>query len=297
MGCGSATPSVRHYPSAQVVNLREKLYMIDCGEGAQIQMRRSKLKFSRLGHIFISHIHGDHCFGLIGLISTLNLLGRTADLHIHAPKELEEVLNLQLSVFCHDMTYKVIFHPVNTLQHAVIFEDRSVTVHSIPLRHRIACCGYLFAEKPPLPHIRRDMIDFYNIPLYAINDIKNGADWVTPEGNVIPCRRLTEPAEPARSYAYCSDTVYQPQLAGLLKNVNLLYHEATFGEELLARANETFHTTARQAATLALNSGAHRLLIGHFSSRYEDETCLLNEAREVFPNTVLAHENLTVSVV
>lgn len=296
LGCGSALPTTRHFASAQVVNLREKLFMIDCGEGAQMQLRRSRLKFSRLNHIFISHLHGDHSFGLMGLISTFGLLGRTAKLHIYAPAPLDQLLQPQLDYYCAGMDYQVEVHTIDTTRFAPVYEDRSVTVYTLPLRHRIACCGFLFREKPTLPHIIREKIDFYQVPEYAINQIKNGADWTTPDGEVIPNRYFTRPSEPARSYAYCSDTCYLPELQEHLKNVDLLFHEATFGKDLEKRAQETFHTTAEQAATLARDSQAGRLCIGHFSARYEDETPLLHEAREIFPNTILARENLTLKL-
>ena len=191
LGCGSALPTTRHFATSQVLNVREKLYMIDCGEGAQLQMRRSRLKFSHLNHVFISHLHGDHCFGLIGLISTFGLLGRTTPLHVHAPENFGPMLQHMLDFFCKGLDFKVEFHPVDTTSHALIHEDRSVSVYSIPLRHRIASCGYLFREKELLPHIRRDMIDFYRIPLCEINNIKNGKDWITEEGQTIPYTRLT----------------------------------------------------------------------------------------------------------
>lgn len=296
LGCGSALPTTRHFASSQVVNLREKLFMIDCGEGAQMQLRRSRLKFSRLNHIFISHLHGDHCFGLMGLISTFGLLGRTAKLHIYAPAPLDQLLQPQLDYYCAGMDYQVEVHTIDTTRFAPVYEDRSVTVYTLPLRHRIACCGFLFREKPTLPHIIREKIDFYQVPEYAINQIKNGADWTTPDGEVIPNRYFTRPSEPARSYAYCSDTCYLPELQEHLKNVDLLFHEATFGKDLEKRAQETFHTTAEQAATLARDSQAGRLCIGHFSARYEDETPLLHEAQEIFPNTILARENLTLKL-
>lgn len=296
LGCGSALPTTRHFASAQVVNLREKLFMIDCGEGAQMQLRRSRLKFSRLNHIFISHLHGDHCFGLMGLISTFGLLGRTAKLHIYAPAPLDQLLQPQLDYYCAGMDYQVEVHTIDTTRFAPVYEDRSVTVYTLPLRHRIACCGFLFREKPTLPHIIREKIDFYQVPEYAINQIKNGADWTTPDGEIIPNRYFTRPSEPARSYAYCSDTCYLPELQEHLKNVDLLFHEATFGKDLEKRAQETFHTTAEQAATLARDSQAGRLCIGHFSARYEDETPLLHEAQEIFPNTILARENLTLKL-
>lgn len=296
LGCGSALPTTRHFASSQVVNVREKLYMIDCGEGCQLQLRRSRLKFSRLNTIFISHLHGDHCFGLIGLISTFGLLGRTAPLHVYAPARFEEQLNSQLEFFCKGLEFKVVFHPLDTSRHEIIYEDRSVSVYTLPLCHRIECCGFLFKEKAVLPHIRRDMIDFYRIPTYEINNIKNGKDWVTEDGSIIPNSRLTTPAEPPRSFAYCSDTCYLPALSKYIEGVDLLFHEATFAHDNLKRAEETYHTTALQAATLAKDSRVKRLCIGHFSARYEDETVLLNEAKSVFENTILAKENLSLDI-
>ena len=296
LGCGSALPTTRHFPTSQVVNMRDKLFMIDCGEGAQLQFRKSHLKFSRLNHIFISHLHGDHCFGLLGLISTLNLLGRTAELHIHSPKGLEALLTPMLEFFNRQMTYQVLFHEFDTKEAALIYEDRSLTVTTIPLRHRMPCCGFLFAEKPSPNHIIREMVDFYQVPVYELNRIKNGADYVTPEGENVPNSRLTTPAEPPRSYAYCSDTIYIPSIVEQIKGVDLLFHEATFVDEDAPRAKETFHTTASQAAELAKNAGVKKLLIGHFSARYEDESALLQEASTIFPDTQLAKETLCVSL-
>ena len=296
LGCGSALPTTRHFATSQVVNLRDKLFMIDCGEGAQMQLRKSRLKFSRLNHIFISHLHGDHCFGLMGLISTFGLLGRTAELHIHSPKGLEELLTPMLNFFCHTLAYKVIFHEFDTRQTSVVYEDRSMTVTTIPLQHRIPCCGFLFAEKARPNHIIRDMVDFYKVPVYELNRIKNGSDYVTPEGEVIANTRLTRPSDPPRKYAYCSDTSFRPEIVKQLSGVDLLFHEATFAESELARAKETYHTTAAQAARIALEAGVRQLVIGHFSARYEDESILLKEASAVFPNTILAKENLCISL-
>ena len=296
LGCGSALPTTRHFATSQVVNLRDKLFMIDCGEGAQMQLRKSRLKFSRLNHIFISHLHGDHCFGLMGLISTFGLLGRTAELHIHSPKGLEELLTPMLNFFCHTLAYKVIFHEFDTRQTSVVYEDRSMTVTTIPLQHRIPCCGFLFAEKARTNHIIRDMVDFYKVPVYELNRIKNGSDYVTPEGEVIANTRLTRPSDPPRKYAYCSDTIFRPEIVEQLSGVDLLFHEATFAESELARAKETYHTTAAQAARIALEAGVRQLVIGHFSARYEDESILLKEASAVFPNTILAKENLCISL-
>lgn len=292
LGCGSALPTTRHFATSQVVNLRDKLFMIDCGEGAQMQLRKSRLKFSRLNHIFISHLHGDHCFGLMGLISTFGLLGRTAELHIHSPKGLEELLAPMLNFFCHTLAYKVIFHEFDTRQASVIYEDRSMTVTTIPLQHRIPCCGFLFAEKARPNHIIRDMIDFYKVPVYELNRIKNGADYITPEGEVIANVRLTRPSDPPRRYAYCSDTIFRREIAEQISGVDLLFHEATFAESELARAKETYHTTAAQAGRIAVEAGVRRLVIGHFSARYEDENVLLKEASAIFPDTILAKDTL-----
>ncbi len=196
LGCGSALPTTRHQATSQVLNIREKLFMIDCGEGAQVQLRRAKLKFSRLNHIFISHLHGDHCFGLIGLISTFGMLERTADLHIHAHADLQRLLEPQLEFFCKGMPYQVVFHPFNPGERTVIYDDRSVSVETIPLRHRLPTCGFLFREKPTPNHIRRDMIDFYGIPICMMNRIKNGEDYTLEDGRVIPNSELTTPSDP-----------------------------------------------------------------------------------------------------
>lgn len=296
LGCGSALPTTRHFPTSQIVNVRDKLFMIDCGEGAQLQFRKSHLKFSRLNHIFISHLHGDHYFGLLGLISTLNLLGRTAELHIHSPKGLETLLTPMLDFFNRQMTYKVLFHEFDTKEPMQIYEDRSLTVTTIPLRHRMPCCGFLFAEKRRPNHIIREMVDFYQVPVYELNRIKNGADYVTPEGKTVSNNLLTRPSAPSRSYAYCSDTIYLPSIVEQIKGVDLLFHEATFANEDAPRAKETFHTTAAQAAEIARRAEVKKLLIGHFSARYEDENVLLQEASAIFPDTQLAKETLCVSV-
>ena len=296
LGCGSALPTTRHFSSSQVVNIREKLFMVDCGEGAQLQLRRSKLKFTRLNHIFISHLHGDHCFGLMGLISTFGLLGRTASLHIYAHKELERLLAPQLEFFCKGMTYEVVFHPIDPAKTEVIYDDRSVSVSTIPLKHRIPTCGFLFQEKPTPNHIIRDMVDFYRIPVFELNRIKNGEDYITPEGVVVPNHRLTTPSAAPRSYAYCSDTICQTNIIPQIKGVDLLFHEGTFAQCDAARAKETFHTTAMQAAQIAVEAEAKQLLIGHFSARYEDESILLKEAQTLFPNTLLAKENLRITL-
>ena len=296
LGCGSALPTLRHYASSQIVEVREKVFMIDCAEGTQMQLRRSRVRFNKLSHVFISHLHGDHCFGLIGMISTFGLLGRTATLHVHAPQALGPILQGQIDFFTHDLDFEVAFHPVDTTQQSVIYEDRSVVVETIPLQHRMPTCGFLIREKGLLPHIRREMIDFYQIPVSQINNIKNGADWTTAEGEVIPNSRLVKPADSARSYAYCSDTRYIPTLHEQLKGVNTLYHESTYGEDMLQNAEKYCHSTARQAAMVARDAGVGKLLLGHYSSRYEDEGVLLREAQEVFKNTFLTNEMDVIDV-
>lgn len=290
LGCGSALPTLKHFPSMQVVECRGKLMMVDCGEGAQLQMRRSGLSFGKLGHIFISHIHGDHCFGLIGMISTFGLLGRTARLHIYAPQELESILNEQIRLFCYNLSFEVVFHVVDTTRQQVVFEDRSLTVESLPLNHRMPCCGYLFRERPGAPHIRRDMLECYDIPVSQINNIKAGYDYVTPDGTMVSHERLVTPAAAPRSYAYCSDTKYMPTLAARLQGVTTLYHESTYGDDNIAMAEKYFHSTASQAARVALDAGVRKLLLGHYSSRYTDEHVLLRQAQEVFPQAVLTQE-------
>lgn len=292
LGCGSALPTLHHYASAQVVEMRGKQFMIDCGEGTQMQLRRSRIRFTKLSAVFITHLHGDHCFGLIGMISTFGLLGRTAKLDVYAPKELEHMLQEQMRMFCHNFDYEVVFHAVDTRKQQVVYEDRSLTVESIPLEHRMPCCGYLFKEKATLPHIRRDMIDFYQIPVSQINNIKAGSDWITAEGETVPNSKLVEAADQPRSYAYCSDTRYIPTLHERIRGVTALYHESTYGEDNLLMAEKYYHSTARQAALVARDAGAGKLLLGHYSSRYEDENVLLNEAKQVFENSFLCDEQM-----
>ena len=296
LGCGSAKPTTRHQPTSQILNVRGKFFMIDCGEGVQTQMQKMGLSMMNIGHIFISHNHGDHVFGLPGLIGTMDLLGRTAELHVHGPLQVGDFIDFLLKTFYTDIGYKLIFHPVDVHQHTLVYEDRSITVYNIPLQHRLPTCGYLFKEKPGLPHIRREMIDAFNIPISQINNIKAGASWTTEDGTIIPHERLTTPAKPPRSYAYCSDTVYLPHLKDILHGVTLLYHEATYMHERALRAEQTRHTTALQAAMLARDAKVEQLCVGHFSASLKDENALLHEAQSVFPNTILANEGLVVSI-
>lgn len=296
LGCGSALPTMRHLPSTQVIECRGKLYMVDCGEGAQLQMRRSGLSFEKLGHIFISHLHGDHCFGLIGMISTFGLLGRTATLHIYAPAQLESMLQSQISMFCHDLSYPIDFHAVDTKKNQIIYEDRSLTVETIPLVHRMPCAGFLFREKPLLPHIRRDMIDMYGIPVSQINNIKAGQGFTLEDGTFIPHDKLVKPADAPRAYAYCSDTKYIPELHKLLTNVTTLYHESTYGQDKQDGAEKYYHSTAQQAAMVARDAQVGKLLLGHYSARYANEQVLLDEARQVFKNSALTAEMQIIDI-
>ena len=296
LGCGAALPTPKRLSSSQIVNIREKLFMLDCAEGTQMALRRSRISFSHLQAIFLTHLHGDHTFGLIGMLSTFGLLGRIQDLHIYGPQDLQRIFQPQIDYFCADSPFKIILHEIDTKKPQVLYEDRSVIISTLPLSHRVPCCGYLFQEKPTLRHIRRDMIDFYHIPISQINNIKAGMDWTTEDGTQIPNERLTTPSDPVRSYAYCTDTTYRPQLAELLKGVTCLYHEATFAEEHAQLAKSTFHSTASQAAQIAKDAQAGQLILGHFSSRYKSEEVLLQEAQQIFPNTQLAEDRMKISL-
>jgi len=232
----------------------------------------------------------------MGLISTFNLLGRTAQLYVHAPAPLRNILQPQIDYFCQEMNYEVILDEIDSTKHQLIYEDRSLEVWSLPLNHRVPCCGFLFKEKPLKKHIIADKIRQYNIPIYAINSIKDSKDYTLPDGTIIPNDQLTSPADPTRSYAYCSDTRYLPQLAEYLQDVDILFHEATFGEDKKNLAFATYHSTAAQAATLAKECHAKKLFIGHYSARYDDENILLNEAREIFPETFLTKEDEIIQI-
>ncbi len=296
LGCGSALPTLRHNATCQIVEIRGKYFMIDCGEGTQIQVRRTKVHFTKIQAVFISHLHGDHCFGLFGMISTFGMTGRTAPLHIYAPKEFEEYFNLSMELFCKKLEFAVMFHPIETTETKVIYEDKSLTIESIPLEHRIPCCGFLFREKLTTPHIRRDMIDFYNIPISQINNIKAGANWTTTNGDIIMNSKLTIPADKPRSYAYCSDTRYMEQLYKNVANVDVLYHESTYTNEYKDRAKSYYHSTAEEAATVAKKANVGKLLLGHYSARYLNEDIILNEAKAIFPNSFLTNEGMVFDV-
>lgn len=296
LGCGSALPTVKHNGSGMVVNIREKYFLVDCAEGTQVELRRNHIHLNRLFNVFITHLHGDHCFGLMGLISTLGLLGRTAPLHVYGPQDIETLFQPLIDYHCNGMTYEVVFHPIDTHQNICIYEDKSLQVFSIPLKHRIRCCGYYFKEKELSRHILKEAIEKYDIPISQINNVKAGLDYVMPNGQIIKNEVLTTPPSPARSFAYCSDTVFRPEIAEMMKGVDLLYHEATFAESEKLLCSKVYHSTAKQAAEIARLAGAKQLMLGHYSSRYNDETILQKEAAEVFENTILAKEGLVVTV-
>ena len=295
LGCGSAVSTMRHQPSCQVLNIRDNLMMIDCGEGAQLAMRRERLKFSRLGHIFISHLHGDHCFGLPGLISTMALLGHTGVLTIHTFPDGRNILNGILNYFCRDMPFTVECNII-TPDMDVIYEDNAVEVRSIPLSHGIPAVGFLFVEKPKLPHINGEMAKFYEIPHYMLQGIKEGADYVLPDGQVVPNERLVTPAEPSTSYAYCSDTKYSERVIERVRGVKWLYHESTYADDKEKSSRRWGHSTARQAGRVAREADVENLILGHYSQQYLDETVLLDQAKEEFANTILSHEGLVVDL-
>ncbi len=264
--------------------------MIDCGEGAQMQLRRMHFRLGRLNHVFISHLHGDHVFGLFGLLSSLGLTGREQDLHLYGPPELEQVVLRHIDMFDIHLPYKVFFYPLACDKSKAIYEDKVVTVRHFPLSHRIPTCGYLFREKERIRNFLPGVIEKYSIPISLRRGIQEGNDFVTETGVVIPNDQLTRPGAPPRSYAFCSDTAYDRAILPFIKGVDLLYHEATFANADVERARETMHSTARQAALIAREAGVKKLVIGHFSARYKDLSLLLEEARQIFPATYLAED-------
>ena len=285
----------RHQPSCQVLNIRDNLMMIDCGEGAQLSVRRMGLKLMRLNHIFISHLHGDHCFGLPGLVSTMALLNRTNSLTIHTFKDGMELFSQMLDYFCRERPFEVHYNVIDTHKR-VIWEDDAITVTTFPLVHRIPAVGFLFREKPKQRHIIGEEVQRLGVPHYAMNALRQGEDWVTPEGIVIPNDQLTTPADPAISYAYCSDTKFSKRVIKSVEGVDWLYHEATYDDSLRVKAHNRYHSTALEAAIVAREAGVRQLIIGHFSKRYTNETVLLDEARGVFPATRLANEGLVIDL-
>lgn len=296
LGCSSATPTSTRHPTAQLLNIAERFFLIDCGEGTQIQLRRYKIKFQRINHIFISHLHGDHYLGLVGLLSSMHLMGRTNELDIYCPGELQEIVDVQLKHSQTYLNYKINYHPHTYENGLLIMEDHKVEVRAVVLNHRIPCSGFVFREKEMPGNIPKDMISKYKLTVEEIMYMKNGSDLVLADGSVIPNDEIIVNKRAPRSYAFCSDTIYDESIIPFIKNVDLLYHESTFLHNMLERAKQTHHTTALQAGTIAKMAKVKQLMIGHYSARYKDVEPLLTEAQSVFPETVLAVEGENTAV-
>lgn len=296
LGCGSASPSSRHQPSCQVVDFRGNLFMIDCGEGAQSQMNRFHLKGNRLAHIFISHLHGDHVLGLPGLLSTLDLNQKNGSVTIHTFPEGIKILRQITDFFCEYSSFDIIYEPVSH-NGGRVFENNALTIDAFPLDHSKPCVGYLFREKEKMRHLNGEMAEFFNIPISQRAAIRAGADFVTPDGQVIDNRRLTFDPDPTVSYAYCSDTRFMPSLAQRLRGVDTIYHEATYDDTKADKAKMRGHSTAGEAAAVARDAGAKRLILGHFSKSYHDENIHLQQAKAVFPGEVIiANEGMKIDL-
>jgi len=296
LGCGSAVPTLNRSASAQYVNVLERHLLIDCAEGTQLQLRRYKAKFQKIDHIFISHLHGDHFLGLVGLLSTFHLLGRTRPIRIYAPEKLRDIIDLTLHGFNNKLNFEWQLRNLNFKNKELIFEDNLIEVHSFPLKHRIDCCGFLIQEKERERNIKKDKILEHNISLADIPDLKRGADFTANNGDVISNAELTEDPLPARSYAYCSDTMYSDATIVAVRNVDVLYHEATFTSDLASRAKKTYHSTAKQAAEVAAKAEVGKLVVGHYSARYKELDKFEEEISPVFSNYVLAEDGLKIKL-
>lgn len=296
LGSSSATPTSTRFPSSQVVSYNYKPFLVDCGEGTQIQLRKNQIRFSKINHIFISHLHGDHFFGLIGLLSSFNLLARKTELNLYAPKEIKKVIDIQLEVTETTLHFPIIYHSLKANIKSLLFEDQQIRISAFPLNHSIQTWGFLFEEKSPLRKLKKSILTNYKIPDHAFEELKEGKDFVDENGVFVPNELLTNPGPKARSYAYCSDTAYHPTITEYLPKVDLIYHEASFMEDLRKVAEDKKHSTTIDAANTAMNVGAKHLLIGHFSARYKELDSLLAETRSVFSNTLLAMEGLRVEI-
>lgn len=293
LGSSAAAPTLSRNQTAQLVTTERSQFLIDCGEGTQLQLRKYKVRFQQIDHIFISHLHGDHFFGLVGLLSTMHLLGRKTPIHIYGPKELKEVIEVQFKyIGGPGLSYKIIFHGVENRKDA-IYEDQEIVVTSFEVKHRIKCFGYKFQERVKPRRINGKRVEFYKVPNYFRSKLKDGADFTTEEGEVISNEVLTDSPHPSYSYAYCADTAYNEGMLPEIKGVDLLYHEATFLEQEKSRAKKTYHSTTVQAGTIAQKAGVKQLIIGHFSNRYNDLNPVLKETKTVFKNTQLAIEGKT----
>ncbi len=283
LGSASALPTSKRFPSAQLLNVNERFFLIDCGEGTQIQLRKFKTKFLRINNILISHLHGDHFIGLFGYLSTLNLLGRNTDINIYCPKDLHDIINKNTEIFG-NMQFKInfIYHKDNSPNK--IYEDKNIEIFSFKLKHSVPTWGFLFREKQKPPNIKKETIIKYSPSIEQINELKKGKD-IKINGKLLKNSDLTIPAKPPKSYAYCSDTAYFEDIINIIKNVDLLYHEATFAKDLFTNAKERMHSTSEQAALIAKKANVKKLIIGHFSARYKNADILETEAKSIFNNT------------
>ncbi|GAL87686.1 ribonuclease Z [Sporocytophaga myxococcoides] len=295
LGSSSATPVFNRHHSSQLLTINNQLFLIDCGEGTQLQLIKYKIRFTKINYIFISHLHGDHYLGLVGLLSTMHLNGRTKDLYLFGPPGLDEIITIQLKHSETFLNFKIIFTELDTTTQKVILDLENLTVETIPLIHRINCCGFLFKEKPKKRKIDKTKIPDHVTPLQIIA-LKEGEDVIDKEGNLLKSEQYTFPARKSRSYAYCSDTAYNPGMFGQIKGVDMLYHEATFLHDMESRAKETYHSTTLQAAWTAKETKVKTLLLGHFSARYKDIEPHLAEARTIFQNSFLAEEGLVFTI-
>lgn len=299
LGCGSAKPTLRHNPTCQIVNFRGNLFMVDCGEGVQTALCKQRIAVGRIGHILLSHLHGDHCLGLTGLISSLGLGQRTGEIMIHCHPDGQDIFSRNLDFFCPDRSMEVIFAPFTTKRSEIIYEDHALCIRTIPLNHRVPTCGFLFEEKPRERHLCIEQAQAHQVPVAYYKLIKAGQDWTAPDGTVIPNSVLTTPPTPSKKYAFCSDTIYDEQIVPYIEGVDLLYHEATYQHIDKAKALQRGHATAHQAAQIAQLAHVKQLVIGHFSAQFltaAQEQQLLDEAQAVFPNTILANEGLVLDV-
>ena len=293
LGCYSATPRIIAHTTSQVLETRGHLFLIDCGEGTQVELRRHKIKFNQIKHIFISHLHGDHYFGLIGLISTFRLLTRETDLHIYGPKGLKEIITLQLKLSNSWTNFKLIFHELSSKESELIFEDDKVSVHTIPLDHRVYTNGFIFKEKPFERKLDIEKAKALNIDKAYFRKLKQGADVVNEDDEVIENSAVTLDGKQPKSYAFCSDTAYKEDIVPILKDVDVLYHESTFLEDHEHLCVKTKHSTAKQAATIALKANAKHLILGHYSTRYGGLEGFKSEAETVFSDVLLAEDGKT----
>ena len=290
LGCYAATPRTFTNPTSQILEIKNRLFLIDCGEGTQVQLRKNKIKFSKINHVFISHLHGDHFFGLIGLVSTFSLLGRTTELHIHGPKGIKEIITMQLRLSNSWTNYDLIFHELQSKESEIIYEDDKVLVKTIPLNHRVYTNGFLFQEKVGARKLNADAVQDYEIESCYYQNIKNGKDIMLEDGRLIENDKLTFDPVPAKSYAFCSDTAYHESIIPIIQNADVLYHEATFLQSEESLAKKTLHSTAKEAAMIALKSNVKQLILGHYSTRYESIEMFKQEAETIFPDVLLADD-------